>query len=200
MAVARVRTIFTGVPGTPWYSNLYFLDDGGSPIASDAVEWVDAFWSAIAPFMLSTISFAIEPLVPTYDETTGALTRQTGTSGGGGTGTDSTTALPWATQGLIRLRTAGLVNNRAVHGRIFVPGAPENQSENGVPVVGYRNGLLAAVAGLIDDSVNTLAVWARPFAGDSGATPPKPARPGSQYSVLTADVWDKWAVMRSRRD
>ena len=200
MAVARIRTIFTGVAGTPWYSNLYFLDSGSTPIASLASGWVKDFWDDIAPFMLSTVRYTLETLVPTYDEATGNLTRQTAVAPLTGTGSDSTTALPWATQGLIRLRTAGIVNNRAVHGRIFVPGAPEVQSDNGVPVTGYKSGLQAAINTLIASSTSTLAIWARPFPGDLTATPPKPARAGSQHAVSTADVWAQWAVMRSRRD
>lgn len=200
MAVARIRTIFTGVAGTPWYSNLYFLDDGSTSIATLAAGWVKDFWDDIAPFMLSSIRYTLEPLVPTYDEENGNLVRQTTVSALTATGTDSTTALPWATQGLIRLRTTGIVNNRAVHGRIFVPGAPEVQSDNGVPVTGYKSGLQAAITTLITNSSSSLAVWARPYPGDPDADPPKAARPGSQHIVTASDVWSQWAVMRSRRD
>lgn len=200
MALARVRSIFTGVAGTPWYSNLYFLDDGADRIAPDAVEWVSDFWEDLAVNMVSGIAINIEPLVPTYDEATGDLIAQTATAPTGNAGSNVGTALPWATQGLIRLRTEGIVNNRAVHGRIFVPGADEGNSNNGVPQSGYLTTMQSAIDALILASTNTLAVWARPFAGDPTATPPKPARAGTQHAVQAADTWNQWAVMRSRRD
>lgn len=200
MPVARIRTIFTGVAGTPWYSNQYFLDDGATPVAQDAADWVGAFWTGLAGNLPSGLDWSIEPLVPSYDEATGDLTAQTAITSPTGGGSNAAETLPFPTQGLIRLRTEGIVNNRAVHGRIFVPGPGENVNSGGVPSASYITALQTAIDSLLTSSVNTLCVWARPFAGDPLADPPKPARAGTKHAVMAADVWTNWAVMRSRRD
>lgn len=200
MTIARVRTIFTGVAGTPWYSNLYFFDNGGTEIGPDAVTWVTAFWTSLSAVMQDSVIWTIEPEVARLDESTGQLTGVTATPGATGGGTQQVAALPWQTQGLIREFTGAFVNGRRVRGRTFIPGPTESSSDVGVPIGTYITALQNAADALIASSVSTWCVWARPFDGDPAAVPPKPARTGTAHIIVSANVWDKWAVQRSRRD
>nr|CRY96139.1 hypothetical protein [uncultured prokaryote] len=104
-----------------------------------------------------------------------------------------------ATQGLVRFNTGGVVNNRRVKGRMFVPGILAfNVTPNGA-----FNGAAALqttlTATLLGPSVEPdLLVWSRPFAPT--AQRPGVAREGSSFLVSGIGVDDKFAVLRSRRD
>lgn len=198
MAIRRVRTIFSGVAGTPWYSNLYFDADGVTPTAQENVDDTDAFWTAMANLIDNAISWTVGPEVPVLDETTGTLVGVTSVTAGTGVGTAAGDALPYATQGLVRLATDDFVAGRRVRGRIFLPGIDENfNGPSGVPTSTFLTTVQGAIDGLI--AAGGLLVWARPFPGAEGP-PVRPARAGSKASITASSVWTQWAVMRSRRD
>jgi hypothetical protein len=198
MSIRRVRTVFTGVAGTPWYANMYFDADGVTPTPQENVDDTDAFWTAMAGVIDNNVSWTVGPEVPVIDETTGTLTGVTSVTAGTGSGTATADPLPYATQGLIRLATDDFVAGRRVKGRIFVPGVVESSSSTtAVPDATFMGILQTAVDGLI--AAGGFLVWARPFAGAAGP-PVRPAREGSKASISGASVWTQWAVMRSRRD
>lgn len=199
MALARIRTVFAGVPGTPWYSNMYFQNDGGTSIATSATTWVTAFWTAISPSMAPGITWTTDPEVPTFNQLDGKITKTDAVTPGTGTASGADQALPYSNQALIRLLTNQFVNGRRVRGRIFVPGMREVDNTSGLPSPALRTVLGNAATALITSGTGTLAVWARPFNPDP-PDPLKPARLGSQHAVQTAQVWTQWSVLRSRRD
>lgn len=196
MTMARVRTVFTGVAGTPWYSNLYFANDGGVDGSGTFVGQTNVYWNAIKGAINNQITWTVEGDVPQIDEVTGNLVGVTSVSPQTGTMTGSDDPLPWATQALVRLNTNAFVHNRNVRGRIFIPGCGETNSADGNVASGLVSALDTATNNLIGAVTDLLVVWSRPFAGSEG----NPARLGSYHFVETASTDTKWSVLRSRRD
>lgn len=198
--IARVRTVFTGVAGSPYYSNLYW--DGAEDItgAQAAVDLVDEFWSLLASVMNIGLIGQIEAEVPIIEDTTGQIVGVNTTTGGVVDPTNAGEPLPWATQGLIRLATEGFVDGRRVRGRINIPGLGEGSSDAGVPNAAIIASMQAAGEILADSSSPVLCIWCRPRAANAEATPPVAARAGSSHNVSTVSVWNQWAQLRSRRD
>lgn len=200
MTLARVRTVMVGVAGTPWYSNLYFMDDGGTSVAPQAVAAVGTFWTTMAAAISNNVTGTVQGEVARINEVDGQLTGVENVTPVAFAGGNTDDELPWQTQLLGRTFTAGFVNGRRVRGRIFIPGMVENNNAVGVPVASLQTSLQNALNALIAEPNTILAVWARPFAGDPAAVPPKPARLGTKYAVVTASVSPIWSVLRSRRD
>lgn len=180
----RVRTIFSGAGGTPYLSTMFFDgDDGGEAVS--AVSAVATFWGVIDGSMDSELTWATDPDVAIIDPGTGqtiGILPVTPSSGGGGTLDD---ALPFTTQGLLRWRTGAYANGREIRGRTFIPALTELSLNDGVMASTTRDIITGAGQGLVDDANSTLVVWGR----TSGSTAP----------VVTANCWDQFAVLRSRR-
>lgn len=191
MPVICVQTAFTGAAVRGGGLNqLFFTGTAGADL-QEHLDAVAAFWTAVAPQCVGWTA-QVQPEVREYDEETGDLTGLgAGTAPSPITSSSTDRMAPPAVQGLIRLRTAGIVGNRLVQGKIFVPGFPANQSEpDGSTSSGIRTAFNAAATALIGDSETELVVWSRP-AED---------RAGSTWPVLTASAWSQTAVLRSRRD
>lgn len=198
--IGRVRTVFTGVAGSPYYSNLYFLGLAIGADAQAAVDNVDVFWTSLASVMNIGLVGEIEAEVPVLDDTTGEIVSVFTTTGGVVDPTSADGALPWATQGLVRLATSGFIEGRRVRGRINIPGLGEASSDGGAPGTSIKASMQAAIDGLVDATDSTLVVWSRPKPVVPPTDPPTYDRLGSSYVVTSASVWDKWAQLRSRRD
>lgn len=196
MPLDRVRTLFTAVGGSPYYSNLYFLNPTGANQAASVIAQVKAFWTTLSPTMFNTAPWNIEADVPVINEIDGKITAvHTGTAQSG-QGSNIGEILPAATQLLARLSTNGFVNGRRVRGRIFIPNQVEGNSTNGRPATALLTTLNGALTTLIGSAIQ-MNIWARPYVDPLGV---KPARPGSTWAVASGTGWTEWAVMRSRRD
>lgn len=192
--IYRVRTVFTGVPGTPWYSNLYFDGDDTGTIAGVHALVVD-FWDAIAGLQSGDVVWTVESTVVTLNEEGGQVEAYTeiGAATGDGAG-DPATALPWQTQALIRLNTDGVRAGRRVLGRIFVPGLLESQNESGVLSGALVSALQGAIDGLVTGAAaneTSMVVWGRPATG---------LGLGDKYLVTAATINPGWSYLSSRRD
>lgn len=185
--IMRVRTVWLGVAGAPYYSNHYFTDDALSTTAQDAVDAVDAFWTSIAGVIANTATYTVEGAVARIDDATGTLLGTWGVTSGTGTGTGSGELLPRSTQALVRWMTSSVVAGRTLRGRTFIPAMLENFNDSGGnPVSSVVSGLNTAAAALIADSGNELRVWSRTH--------------GTSDVVTSATAWTQWAILRSRRD
>ena len=188
MALLRVRTVFTGVTGSPWLSTLYFLPEAVDATQADAdaaVVKAGDFWDALRPQISSLVSFLSEPQVADLalsGEQVGAFS----TTPVGATGQAAGDPLPYATQGLMRLFTPSFINGRQVRGRAFIPGGVEAASTAGVPIGAYTTAANAAGTALLGGVGPQLAVWSRTYAAAS--------------AVASVSTWSQWAVLRSRRD
>lgn len=185
--IRRIRTVFSGVAGTPWYSNMYFTWVNGTE--QDALDAVADFWGAIDAQMNNAVDWATEGDIAVIDDATGQITSIESGTGGTGTGAVATALLPPATQGLVHLLTNSFLNGRQVRGRCFVPGLTEADNDAG--------GVMAAgTQTIIQNAINALI---------AGSSTPGPLRvfarsQATSVVVQTATVPTKFAVLRSRRD
>jgi hypothetical protein len=115
----------------------------------------------------------------------GALEAITTVTSSQAAGTAAGDLIPFATQGLLRLFTPTIVNGRLLQGRIFLPGSVESDS-NGGPTGTYMSDYNAAGNALAGDASTSWIVWSRTHAAFS--------------AISEASTWNKWAVLRSRRD
>lgn len=179
----RVRTVFTGVAGSPWYSNLYFDTDDGT--AEGAHESVTSMWQGVKALISNGVSWRVEGEVAVL-QPSGEITglRSLTTTTGQGTGTGD--ILPPANQMLVQMRTAGYAGGRNVRGRCFIPGMLEGATTSGRPDTNARNIVASAFTSELIQGSPGFSVWSRKNA--------------ALYAVTNVNVWTEYAVLRSRRD
>jgi hypothetical protein len=182
--LGRVRTVFTGVAGTPWYSNIYF--DADAAVGPDYIPFVADFWNAMDPYIMAVVQWAVEPEVAIVDDNTGEIVDVGTGAGVTGAGAATGEALPWACQGLINWHTGEYIGGRQLRGKTYVPGISQVANDNGVLLAGAVTTFLAAAAELISDGNGALRVFS-------------PTHLTSE-PVIRATVPRKIAVLRSRRD
>lgn len=134
--LGKVTTIWTGYPGTPWYSTHWF-DVGDGSGSADYVAYVGDFWLGIADQISSTVTFSVQGAVEEIDVATGQVVGGATASDAVGVGTATGDILPPMSQGLLRLGTGYYANGRQLRGRLFIP-APVESESNGVPSSDYR--------------------------------------------------------------
>lgn len=181
----RVRTVFSGAPGTPYLSTLYL--EKGATTAQSAANAVGGFWGAVDAVMATTITWSTEPEVVTIDDATGSPTAVDQTTPTTGTGASATQQLPRASQGLIRWRTGVFIGAKEIRGRCFLPGLTE--SGNAV------DGQLEAA------TVATLNAAATAYIATVGVSPHVYSRAHATSAPISAgSAWNQFATLRSRRD
>lgn len=193
MAIHRVTIRWTGFLGAPGYSNFYFMAGGG--LISDAQSSVDRVMSslgALGSALPGTVTLSAEPEVAELDESTGTITDfvnidppQSITGGG-------TSGYSAASGAVINWRTNDVRFNRRIRGRTFiVPLAGSAYQSDGTLVAGARENIQTAADGMVGGDLDSeLVVWSRPRNGSGGVA----------ATVVSANVPDMAAVLRSRRD
>ena len=201
MSLVRVQTTWNGVGGAPYYTNLYAIGPLSTNNGNDLADAWRVFLTSCSAFLCSGLIATIDPELLEFDETTGAVisagnTIQTPVAMG-----FAGDQLPHSQQALIRWQTNGIVHNRRVRGRTFIPGAVEVQnSATGTPTTALTAPLQTAANALLTTMSGRLRVWAQPFKGSTDPDKPNPPRPGSHHEIRSAQVADYWAILRSRRD
>lgn len=197
--IQRVQTIFTGVSGSPWYSNLFFGTAAGDPEALAASNLVQAFWTDLRSLIKENIVCTVQPDVYEIDPFTGTIEGITNVPQTPLVCLGAQDMLPPSAQALGTLRTGVYRYGRPVIGKMFLPGFTELSLLNGTLTATAQ----ATVQGALDDLVAgvpgsaELVVYSRPkFLGGD----PPVSRPGAASTVVSASVPAKFAVLRSRRD
>lgn len=180
----RVRTTISGLQGGPYLNTMYYNVVGGLT-AANAHACTATFWNAIKGSIVAGASIVIEGEVASIDILTGNVTSITPVTPTTVASTSGGDALPWVSQGLIRLRTGTYVNGREVRGRWFIPGAVETNNDVGRPNSTYVTLLNNAVAAVIADATTDLMVYSKK---NRDAVP-----------VVSGSAWGEWASLRSRR-
>lgn len=182
----RVRTVWTGVAGTPWYTNLFFAGTG----STDAQAAVDSWREFLVGFSFQfyrLVGADVDPFVASVDVATGDVVGGfTVNPGATIFGQETSNPLPFQTQALSTLRTPLYVGGRNLRGRVFLPGYTEASND--------ANGMLDVTrAQDIDDqwdillaSGPDLLVWSK----TNGVSAP----------VASTQTSTTWSVLRSRRD
>lgn len=187
--MARVRTVVTGVAGSPYYVQGYFTGPGGS--VQDKIDawhtFVTGGLAATQELLSDDCRYETESFVPLVDSATGSITGfLTGTNRvTNGTGTAG--LLPTSNQVLVRWRTGVYIGGREVRGHTNLPAQTiDAQTVNGDLKPSF--GLLyeERADALAADEDAAFVVWSK--------------KNGVYHRVFDASVWSKFAVLRSRRD
>lgn len=180
----RVRTVFSGVTGSPWVNTAFFIE--GTSSAQDCVDAVGAFWGAVDALMDSSVTWTTLADVETVDAATGQVTAVASTTPVTGTGSGGASGIPIAAQALVRWRTGVYEGGREIRGRWFIPGLGTGSNTDGVVTTASVTAIQTAAQALVNDPDTILCVWSRAN-NDSAA-------------VTSASTWNQFAVLRSRRD
>lgn len=180
----RIRTIFSGVTGSPWVSTAFFNDTVGTP--QDCVDAVGTFWAAVDALMDSSVTWLTNADVETVDQTNGQVTAVTSTTPASGAGGGGALSLPIAAQGLVRWRTGDYINGREIRGRWFIPGLSTTSNTDGVVTPASVTVIQNAATALIADPDTILNIWSRAN--------------NTARAVTSGSAWNQFAVLRSRRD
>lgn len=185
MTIARLTATWTGFSGAPGYTNFYFRVPGVAPAV------VNSFFQGIYLHLPASVQVTIPNSGDLLDEVTGNLTdtwSATGgttiTGGGGNMGPAPAGAcISWYTDGIARARR--------VRGRTFiVPLAGGSYEGNGTLHPIAITALQDSADALMTDSGDEFGIWSRPRLGTGG----------SFHVATRAQIRDKAAILRSRRD
>jgi hypothetical protein len=192
--------VWTGVGGAPYYTNLYAVGPASTNNGNDLADAWHAFLGAIGPSLTSGLTATIDPEILEFNETNGVVVGAGNTIQTPVNVTGLGDRLPPQTQALIQWTTNGIVHNRRVKGRTFIPGVREaDNSATGTPVVGPGTPIQTAIDTLLSAMSGRMRIWSRPFPGDP-AKPSNPERLGSAWPIMSGKVAPYWATLRSRRD
>lgn len=179
----KIPVVWTGLAGAPYLTTLW-VNAGLHTTPAAAQTVASGIASNLAEAVFNGMSWTLPSEISLWSapDTLVSFHAVTGTTQ---PCTQAGSLASRATQGLIRLRTDGTWNNKRVQGRIFVPGVVTSMIEGatGNPTAGYMTELNAA--GAVMDG-GSLVVASR-------AT-------NTFFEVTTATAWNKFAVLRSRRD
>jgi hypothetical protein len=194
----RVTINWTGFPGGPGFTNLFFKSAGDvavtQAIAQEAVTKVDAWLNTWQGDIPAVVTSRVDPNVVETNEQTGAqigFFNTTSEAAQQGIGTGGYSA---ASGACINWYTNGALNGRRVRGRTFmVPlvasAFDTNGTLNDTRLALWRTNTQTLVNDVSDSS---LQVWHRPTV----AAPTS----GSAHPVTSLTINDKAAILTSRRD
>jgi hypothetical protein len=182
--MARIRTVFTGVAGAPWYSNMYFDADAVS--GGDYAAFVADFWVALQGIQHQAVDWVVQPEFAVIESTTGLIVDVGTWAGESGGGTNVVEPLPWANQAIVHWFTGVYLNGRQVRGKTFVPGLTQTSNDAGSLLPTQRATIDAAAEELINDGNGAFVVFSPTNLAD--------------IPITSASVPSLIGVLRSRRD
>lgn len=181
----RVRAVWTGVAGSPYYSNFYFTEEGGT--AAQARLAVATFLSSIRSVVADNVTYVVENEVPVIDEATGDVIRvDFDAVVHSAAGQSTATMLPLSNQMLLRLRTGVFIGGREIRGRFFIPGQVVTSANDGTVLLATATAVQGFAATLIGSANAQWVVYAK--------------TKGTYAVINAANVWNQFAVLTSRRD
>lgn len=200
MSLVRVQTSWTGVAGSPYYTNLYVIGPLTTNNGNDLATAWHTYLLSLATLLRSPMVATIDAELLEFDETTGIVTGAGSTVQTPVTFSNLTDPLPPANQALLQWTTNGIVHNRRVRGRTNIPGVMEAQSDvTGKPAPVIGTPLLSGAQAMLTTMSGRMRVWAQPLTLDP-PDPKNPNRPGSAHAITGVTVAPYWAILRSRRD
>ena len=184
MTMNRVRVLWQNWPGAPGYTNHYV---GSAVLAQTAIR---TFYDAIKTFLPTGLTVQVPSSGDQVNEATGDITgvwtgaAQAVVSGLGAGGYAGPAGL------CVNWRTSALIRGRRPMGRTFiVPIVGSLFETNGTLTSGTVATAQAAASQLITDLAGELKIWSRPT----------PTIAGANVTVISAQVPDMAAVLRTRR-
>jgi hypothetical protein len=185
--LGRHRTVWNGFVGGPGVSTLYWDIAAATP---NLTAW-NTFLTAIASRIASTVVLQSQNSGDVLDDVTGAIIGSwTGAAQAAVLGS-STGVYSAPAGGVINWRSAGIVNGHRVRGRTFlVPMGGAQYDADGSLGTTALTSMRSALATFQAAASPNLLVWHRPVGGSGG----------NSFPVTSADIPDKSAILRSRRD
>lgn len=189
----RVESVLTGVGGSPYYQRLHFegSTEAEAADARDAVadQWTGLF-NGVNP-NIARLTATVRGEVAVVNVGDGEVTNVWADDDiVVSPGSTSVAIVPNACQVMVRLNTSTFSNGRRIRGKIYYPcfNAQAMASDGNVSSTAVAQAE-AAAGGLL---TRGLGVYSRPQAD--------PARIGRFTPVSSVNVWNEFAVIRSRRD
>lgn len=183
----QITVLWTGFPGAPGYSRFYWAEATAPNLAA-----FTTFFTGIADRLPTNTTVQVQNTGNVISELTGDLIGAwsgpaqaaiVGTSGGA-------YAAPAGAH--INWRTGDVINGRRVRGRTFlVPLSGAAYDSDGTIAATALTDLRTNLATLVTALVGSdFGIWHRPVGGANG----------SLHDLVSADIPDKTATLRSRRD
>lgn len=197
--MAKVTINWSGFPGGPGYTNLYFRDFTGSgaidqAIVDGAVSKVDAWLAVWRVSLPNSVLTGVDSTVEAIEETTGELQSfYTATPAAAAVGTGGT-AYSSPSGAVVSWYTSTVRNGRRIRGRSFmVPLSTTAYEADGTITAAKITSWNTASATLIaSGSVSDLGVWARPTT---------PGGTDGEWALVTSyRIPDMAAILTSRRN
>lgn len=192
----HVTARWSGFPGSPGFTNLYFAAvdpiSTGSTAAADSVR---SLFDDLKGFLSSSVHVLVLPNVEQINEADGVLIDEF-TLATPPADVVGTSASPYAGPSgmLLNWKTGSIVAGRRVRGRTFIVPMATNQYDSDGTIT---SGALAIAQTAVDAyrvrAGTTPMVWHRPTGGPPGTG-------GLGVAITSAVVSDKAVVLRSRRD
>jgi hypothetical protein len=190
----RVRSVWSGFSGAPGYTNHYFgTTDPLLAGASLAVSDVRAFWVALAALFPDDVQINVETAVQIVEDSTGVVENELTAAAVAAVNGTSTAAYAAPVGASAEWRTSDFVGGRRVKGRTYIVPLSSTVFETDGTIGGTPLATLQTAASGLVAAASNMVVWHRP-------SNPGTSSDGSLHLVSTANVSDRAAVLRSRRD
>lgn len=181
----KIPVLWNGFAGAPGYSVFY------RNTTTIATAEIRTFYDSVKALLPATVDINVPNSGDLVDEATGELAGTWNTAANAIVAGTSVAGYAAPVGAVVRWLTAGINNGRRVRGRTFlVPGAAGMQQSDGTLLGTAQATLQAAASALVTADGAALGVWHRPVNGAGGAF----------HLMTAADVPDRMAVLRSRRD
>lgn len=179
----RFRVEWTGLGGAPYLTTHYF-QGGGTATPEALATALATYYNLLRQNVSDRLTYTLETECVEFsapDTPVGVIPVTSFT----GTGAAAAGVCALSTQGLIKLDTQSYRGARRVQGRIFIPGPTVNflNGLTGTPSAAYVAALTAAGTDLVEMGAVVASRTANQF-----------------YPATSAAGWNKFAVLRSRRD
>lgn len=193
MSILEITAKWSGFSGGPGYSTFHTTNAGIVTSAVDnSVTGVMTFFENIKAQLCTNTTIQVQAEVKELDPATGALVGlHTAATAGTKVGSGSPNQGPSPAGAVISWGTGGVNRGRRVRGRTFVvPMALQVFQADGSIDNAVVAALKSAATNYRTSSAYESLIWSRPRAGAGGAA----------FPILTSNVPDMVAVLRSRRD
>lgn len=180
----RVRVVWSGVAGSPAYSNFYAVtgDSNGDTFHAAVSQLI----ADLAAYVVNEVTAVVQAEVPLIDSVTGKIQGVALLPPQTVTGQAQAEMLPPSNNMMIKWGTDDFVGGRRVVGRTNIPYLEQSVNENGVVNPLVISGLSGALSEYILNAGNDAVVWAKTSGGAA--------------QIQTATIDQKFSIIRSRRD
>lgn len=179
----RVQVVTSNFPGGPGYNTLYTATNDPADVAAWIVS-VNTFLAGMASLCTNTTNITRSGTIEEFDPVTGQTTGVDNIAPNSFNGTGTNLHEVAGSCLVLQLRTGQFINGREVRGRLYWSGLFAMADGNGA----VPQAQLTDAAGALGDYTGTsfAAVYSRTH--------------GTLRTVTGQGVWNKFGLMRSRRD